>query len=230
MLPEQSLSYGRTAAAAEHGRRADIEQLDALHRLMQFRSPDTAKHGQRSSQLGLVLAKALGLPRGQRAAVGHALALHDIGKIGIPEAICGKPGTLSSEELTEMRMHTAIGGRILADPLSPIVRLCQVVALSHHERWDGTGYPKGLRGEDIPLASRICAVVDAFDAMTSARPYRPALALAAALAELKRCRGLHFDPRLVDLFIDRIDEVLALREFRWLRGDDAEGSRASLES
>jgi putative two-component system response regulator len=201
--------------AADANRRTYAAHVDTIRRLVlaaELKDPETARHILRISRYGAVLAKALHMSPGESEVLAHAVTMHDVGKIGIPDAILFKRGALDAEEKKVMESHTLIGSRILADSPSELMQLGQVVALSHHERWDGTGYPRRLRGEQIPIAGRLCAVVDVFDAMTTARPYRPAFPPEAALEALRQGRGAQFDPRLLDLFMDRLDEVLAVRE------------------
>jgi putative two-component system response regulator len=129
----------------------------------------------------------------------HASAMHDVGKIAIPDTILRKPGPLTAEEWEVMKRHTTIGGDLLAGSRSPLVQMGEVIARTHHERWDGSGYPAGLAGEDIPLVGRICAVCDVFDALTSPRPYKHAWTVDDALTEIAAQSGRHFDPRLAAL-------------------------------
>jgi putative two-component system response regulator len=133
--------------------------------------------------------------------------MHDIGKIGIPDGILLKPGKLTDEEFATMKTHTEIGAELLSGSRSPVVQLAQQVALSHHEKWDGSGYPEGLEGENIPLEARICCVVDVFDALISDRPYKQAWSVDDALAEIKKCRGTLFDPKLADVFVSLEQDV-----------------------
>jgi putative two-component system response regulator len=201
--------------AADANRRTYAAHVDTIRRLVlaaELKDPETARHILRISRYSRVLAKALHLAPGETEVLGHAVTMHDVGKIGIPDAILFKRGALDEDERKVMESHTLIGSRILADSPSELMQQGHVVALTHHERWDGTGYPRRLRGEQIPLAGRICAVIDVFDAMTTARPYRPAIPPAEALEAMRRGRGLHFDPRLLDLFMDRLDDVLEVRE------------------
>jgi putative two-component system response regulator len=201
--------------AADANRRTYFAHIDTIRRLVlaaELKDPDTARHILRISRYSVVLAKALHMSPGETEVLGHAVTMHDVGKIGVPDAILFKRGALDEEEKKVMESHTLIGSRILADSPSELMQQGQVVALSHHERWDGTGYPRRLRGEQIPLAGRICAVVDVFDAMTTTRPYRPAHSPEEALETMRRGRGEHFDPRLLDLFMGRLDEVLEVRE------------------
>ncbi len=175
--------------------------LVALANAVEAKDPSTEHHCDRLAGLAVGLARSVGLDAGTVEAIGYGAALHDVGKIGVEEAVLRKPGPLSDPEWAEMRRHPEIGARIVA-PLrlgglvGPIVR-------AHHERWDGAGYPDGLRREQIPLGARIVALVDAFDAMTHDRPYRRALPAEAALAEIRRGAGHQFDPELSAIFLDR---------------------------
>jgi len=201
--------------AADANRRTYAAHVDTIRRLVlaaELKDPDTARHIMRISRYSAVLAKALHMSPGETEVLAHAVTMHDVGKIGIPDAILFKRGALDLKEKKVMESHTLIGSRILADSPSALMQLGQIVALSHHERWDGTGYPRRLHGEQIPIAGRICAVVDVFDAMTAERPYRPAFPPEAALETMREGRGTHFDPRLLDLFMDRLDEVHEVRE------------------
>jgi len=201
--------------AADANRRTYAAHVDTIRRLVlaaELKDPDTARHIMRISRYSAVLAKALHMSPGETEVLAHAVTMHDVGKIGIPDVILFKRGALDAEEKKVMETHTLIGGRILADSPSALMQLGQIVALSHHERWDGTGYPRRLRGEQIPIAGRICAVVDVFDAMTAERPYRPAFPPEAVLETMRQGRGTHFDPRLLDLFMGRLDEVHEVRE------------------
>ena len=201
--------------AADANRRTYFAHVDTIRRMVlaaELKDPDTARHILRISRYSVVLAKALHMSPGETEVLGHAVTMHDVGKIGIPDAILFKRGALDEEEKKVMESHTLIGSRILADSPSELMQQGQVVALSHHERWDGTGYPRRLHGEQIPLAGRICAVVDVFDAMTTTRPYRPAHSPEEALETMRRGRGAQFDPMLLDLFMGRLKEVLEVRE------------------
>jgi putative two-component system response regulator len=137
--------------------------------------------------------------------------MHDVGKIGIPDHILLKPGRLTPDEYTIMKQHAEIGYQILSGSESPLVKLAANIAHTHHEKWDGSGYPRGLQGEAIPVEGRIAAVADVFDALTSERPYKKAWPLEDAVALLERGRGVHFDPELVDLFLGSMDEVLEIK-------------------
>jgi HD-GYP domain-containing protein (c-di-GMP phosphodiesterase class II) len=166
-----------------------------LLRIVNQRAPELGEHANAVKGLALSLGKELGLPPGELAALGRASELHDIGKIAIPDAILNKPGPLDEEEWEFIRQHTVLGERIVsaASSLAPVGGLIR----SSHERWDGTGYPDRLAGEDIPLSSRIIFVCDAYDAITSERAYAPARMPVAALEELRRAAGTQFDPAVV---------------------------------
>ncbi len=138
--------------------------------------------------------------------------MHDVGKIGIPDAILLKPGRLDPDEWAVMQEHTVIGARILSGSSSDVLRAGEVIAISHHERWDGSGYPLGLAGESIPLLGRVCAVADVFDALTSDRPYRTRLAPDQAMEIMMEGRGTHFDPHVLDVFLDVATQFVAVRQ------------------
>ena len=144
------------------------------------------------------LAEAIGWTREDAGLLRRAAGLHDIGKIGIPDALLRKPGALTDSEVRVMRTHAAIGARILGGSHIPLLQLAETVAISHHERWDGSGYPRGLKGSAIPLAGRIVAVVDAFDAITSHRPYRAARPVHVAMQVLREQYDRHYEGRLID--------------------------------
>jgi response regulator RpfG family c-di-GMP phosphodiesterase len=173
--------------------------LEALGSALDTRDIGTQAHSHRVVGYSLALAAALGLPESQLRDIEHGVLLHDIGKIGIPDGILLKPGALGPEEWKIMRTHPDLGRR-LVEPI-PFLRGAVPIVYHHHERWDGTGYPVGLRGESIPLGARIFAVADAFDAMTVDRPYSMAVSSEAARQEIERCSGTHFDPAVVETFL-----------------------------
>ena len=172
--------------------------LEALGSAIDTRDLGTQAHSRRVRGYSLTIARAYGVPEADMRDLEHGVLLHDIGKIGIPDAILLKPGPLTPAEWEIMRSHPAAGRQIVEQ--IPFLRGAVPVVYHHHERWDGTGYPLGLKGEAIPLAARIFAVADAFDAMTFDRPYSRAIPLAAARAEIQRCAGSHFDPTAVETF------------------------------
>ena len=189
-------------------------QLEVVRRLAQAaesRDGDTGQHIERMSVLCERLALAAGLSAKDAELLRHASALHDIGKIAIPDRVLLKPGKLDDEEWEIMKTHAELGANMLADSRTDLLQLAEVVARTHHERWDGTGYPAGLAGEEIPLVGRICTIADVYDALTSARPYKEAWPAAEALAEIRRQSGRQFDPAMVEAFLELFpDEVGAL--------------------
>ncbi|MFU2487407.1 HD domain-containing phosphohydrolase [Thauera sp. WH-1] len=187
------------------------ETITRLSRAAEFRDPETGAHIQRMSHYSALIARRLGHDEELADALLMAAPMHDVGKLGIPDTILLKPGRLSTEEFEVMKRHPQIGYDILKDSSSSILRLGATIALTHHEKFDGNGYPHGLAGEAIPIEGRIVAVADVFDALTSARPYKPAWPLARAIALLREGRGSHFDPACVDAFLLAWDEVLAVR-------------------
>ena len=138
--------------------------------------------------------------------------MHDVGKIGIPDNILMKPGKLTDEEFDFMKTHTTIGAKILVDSKAEILQLAQQIAISHHEKWNGRGYPQGLAGDTIPLAARIVGLTDVFDALTSKRPYKDPFPVEVALDIIKKERGEHFDPDVVNVFFENIDEILKIKD------------------
>ncbi len=176
---------------------AQLETIDRLAKAAEFRDDDTGRHTQRVGKLAELLGRAINLPEDHTAILRRAAPLHDVGKIGIPDSILLKPGPLSHAEREVMRSHTTIGAKILSGGRSPIMQMAGEIALSHHERWDGSGYPAGRAGEEIPLTARIVAIADVFDALSSDRVYRTAWSPEDVLAEITRQRARQFDPFLV---------------------------------
>ena len=191
---------------------AQLETVERLAILAEYKDKVTARHIQRMSEYSAVIARGLNLPPGEVELILHASRMHDVGKIAVPEAILRKPSELDSHEWKVMRQHSAIGSRILENSSSQILQAGRVIALHHHERWDGAGYPSGLSGSDIPLWGRICAVADVFDAVTSERPYKPAFPNEEALQLLRDGKGKHFDPRVVDAFFECLGDILAIQD------------------
>lgn len=190
----------RVAERTEELADSQLEVLDRLSRAGEYRDDDTGRHTQRVADLAAKLAGRAGVPTREVELIALAAALHDIGKIGVPDAILLKRGRLTPEEFGIMKRHTIIGATMLCGGQTRLMRLAETIARSHHERWDGTGYPDGIAGDGIPLAARIVGVADFFDAMTHDRPYRAAVPLHDTLSEMVRLRGRNFDPSLVDTF------------------------------
>lgn len=193
-------------------RRTRLQVVQRLGRAAEFRDNETGNHILRMSHISVLLGRALGWNEEDCELLLHASPMHDIGKIGIPDHILLKPGKLTAEEWEIMKTHVTIGARILEGDDSDLLRCARAIALSHHEKWDGSGYPYGLVAEEIPQVGRIVALADVFDALTSERPYKPAWTIDAAVTFIEDNRGRHFEPRLVDLFLDRMPEILAIRE------------------
>jgi putative two-component system response regulator len=202
-------------------RQLDESQLEVLERLAsaaEYRDEDTGQHTQRVATLAEALAHAIDLEPERAELIRRAAPLHDVGKIAIPAQLLHKPARLTEEEFAVMRTHTTIGAQILAGGQTDLIRLAERVARSHHERWDGTGYPEGLAGMAIPIEARIVALADYFDALTHGRPYRPALPVARVTAEIVALSGSHFDPALVAAFVDRaLSTTLADADARLFR-------------
>ena len=198
----------------EELRRAHEDTIHRLAAAAEFRDDETGQHVQRMSDSCGLLARLAGLPLERCEMIRIASPLHDIGKIGIPDAILLKPGRLTPEEFETMKRHAAIGHEMLAGSRNDLLELAATIAWTHHEKFDGRGYPLGLAGEAIPIEGRIAALADVFDALTSPRPYKEAFPVDKAVAILREGRGTHFDAALLDLFLDSLDEVLAIRRRR----------------
>ncbi|MFZ4578837.1 MAG: HD-GYP domain-containing protein [Myxococcota bacterium] len=189
-------------------------QMEIIHRLghaAEYKDNETGNHIIRMGLLCGVLGEAVGMAPQACDMLRHASPMHDVGKIGIPDRVLLKPGKLEPDEWEVMKTHAAIGADLLSGSKSPLVQMAATIALTHHERWDGTGYPYRLHGEGIPLVGRIAAVCDVFDALTSDRPYKRAWTVEESLEEIHRGAGTHFDPALVTLFDANIAEILAIR-------------------
>ncbi|MFC4601279.1 HD domain-containing phosphohydrolase [Cohnella hongkongensis] len=179
---------------------AKLEMLRLLGRAAEYRDDMTGQHTQRVGELSALIAERLGLPEQEVDIIRKAAPLHDIGKIGIPDEILLKPGRFEPHEFERMKTHTTIGALILGGSYFNILQLAGVIAMFHHEKWDGTGYPNGLAGEEIPIEARIVALADFYDALTHERPYKRAWTPEETLEEIVRQRGAHFDPQVVDAF------------------------------
>lgn len=203
-----------------------LQIVHSLGRAAEYKDNETGLHVIRMSHYARIVAVALGYSKQDADDLLHAAPMHDIGKIGIPDTILSKPGRLTDEEWVIMRQHTTIGARILGDHPSGLLRQAASIALHHHEKWDGSGYPGGLAGEDIPLSARIVAASDVFDALTSERPYKRAWRVNDALTLIRGESGTHFDPRVVSAFLDNTNEILCIRE-QW--ADDARQRRPGIQ-
>jgi len=189
--------------------------LDTIHRLVlaaEYKDEDTGDHIVRMSRYSALLAEKLSLPPKEVENIRYAAPMHDIGKIGIPDNILMKPGKLTDQEFEFMKTHTNIGAKILARSKADILRLAHQIAISHHEKWNGRGYPQGISGTKIAIAGRIVGLADVFDALTSKRPYKDPYPLEVACDIIKKENGQHFDPELVDIFMENIDEFVKIKE------------------
>lgn len=183
------------------------ESLTVLGRTAEYKDPETASHVARVANYSKLLATAYGLDKEMQEIIYYASPFHDIGKVGIPDGILLKPGKLTDDEFFIMKTHAKIGHSILKDSKSKYLKIGASIALSHHEKYNGTGYPNNLKGEDIPIEARIVAISDVFDALVSNRPYKMAWSFEDAIAFLDKESGTHFDPNLVSLFIENIDDI-----------------------
>jgi putative two-component system response regulator len=187
----------------ERTRQLEEARLEILERLAvaaEYRDDDTGEHVHRVARISAMLAHVLGLSLQEVELVRRASTLHDLGKIGISDAILLKPGRLTAQEFEVIKRHSSIGAQILSGSESPLLQLAEEICLSHHERWDGSGYPGALIGEEIPISGRIVTVADVFDALTHDRPYKQAWKVSEAIEEIERQRGRQFDPAVVDAF------------------------------
>ncbi len=200
---------------AERTRELDEARAETLRQLAiaaEYRDDETYQHTERVGHVASRLALGLGLPAGQVTLLRQAAPLHDVGKLAIPDSILLKPGRLTKQEFDVMKTHAELGARLLSSGSSPVLQMAAVIAATHHERWDGGGYPKRLAGEAIPLVGRIVAVADVFDALTHDRPYKPAWPVERAIAEIGNGAGSQFDPRVVTAFLALRDELGTLGE------------------
>jgi putative two-component system response regulator len=200
-------SLRKMTETRDKAERAELETIERLALSAECKEKNTANHIKRMSRYCEVLARNLKLPQREQEIIYYASPMHDVGKAAIPDGILLKPAKLSPEEWTTMKQHAEIGGRILGGAGSELLQAGKLIALTHHEKWDGSGYPNGLAGENIPLHGRICAVADVFDALTSRRPYREPLGNNKALQIMREGKGTHFDAHLLSLFLDSMKEV-----------------------
>ena len=199
---------------AEQTREVSELQLELINRLLlavEFRDDATGKHILRIGNYARVLGRLIGMKEQECTKLFHASMMHDVGKIGIPDEILLKPGRLTEAEFEKMKTHTVKGAEILVGSASEIVNLAEVIALTHHERWDGGGYPKGLKGEDIPIEGRITALIDVFDALLAKRPYKEAWEMERVLQYIESESGRQFDPYLSRVFLNNIGQFIEIR-------------------
>ncbi|WP_341325974.1 HD domain-containing phosphohydrolase [Methylotuvimicrobium sp. KM2] len=199
-------------ARTEELYRTRLQIVQRLGMASEYRDEETGNHILRMSHICALLARALGWSDEQCDLILNASPMHDIGKIGIPDSILLKPGKFEPQEWEVMKTHAVIGAKLLEGDDSDLLRMAREIALTHHEKWDGSGYPNGLSGINIPVAGRIAALADVFDALTSERPYKKAWTVEAAWDLIKENRGKHFDPDLVDIFEQQFPAILEIRE------------------
>jgi putative two-component system response regulator len=198
-------------------RTQDLEQsrVEIIHRLgraAEYRDNETGLHIIRMSKFSQMLALEMGLPENESEMLLQASPMHDVGKIGISDNILLKPGKLTKEEFETMKTHTSIGADILANSDSEVLEMAQKIAITHHEKWNGKGYPNGLKGAEIPLIGRIVAICDVFDALTSERPYKHAWPVQEAIDEIVSQKGEHFDPEVVEYFLKVLPAVIKVKD------------------
>ena len=198
-------------AAHEELRNASLDTIYRLSRAAEYKDQDTSVHLQRMSNYAAAISRKTGKDNGESEAMLYSSPMHDIGKLGVPDRILLKPGKLDSDEWEIMKKHTTFGGQILEKSESAFIRLGYSIALTHHEKWDGTGYPCGLKGEKIPIEGRIAAIADVFDAATTRRPYKEPYSNEKAFSIIKEGSGNHFDPELVVAFFKIREEIIEIQ-------------------
>lgn len=199
---------------AEVLRQTRLNIVQALGMAAEYKDNETGLHVIRMSHFSRIIALEAGFSAEDAEELLHAAPMHDVGKIGIPDAILQKPGKLDADEWAIMQQHPDIGARIIGEHDASMLQMALRIALGHHEKWDGSGYPAGLAGTDIPVEARIIAIADVFDALTSVRPYKRAWSVDEAVALIREQSGKHFDPHLVNCFLARLDEIIEIRD-RW---------------
>ncbi len=210
----------RTLALREAMGKIKLASLDTIHRLAraaEYRDDDTGSHIERIGRYSAAIARQMGWKDGEVEDMLYAAPMHDVGKIAVPDRILLKTGSLDADEWEIMKTHTIIGAEILQGSDAKFIQLAEVIALTHHEKWDGGGYPRGLRAREIPLEGRIVAVADVFDALTSVRPYKEPFSLGESLDIVREGEG-HFDPEVLDAFFAVEDEIRSIRE--WYKDEE----------
>jgi response regulator RpfG family c-di-GMP phosphodiesterase len=209
-LASQAAVGIRNARLIDEVKKAHLDTIMRLSVAAEFRDDDTSEHLRRMTNYSIIVAKYLGLSDDERETLRYAAPMHDIGKIGIPDSILFKPGSLTREEWNEMKNHTLYGAQILEGSTSEILKASKIVALNHHERWNGQGYPGSLKRDEIPIFGQIVSIADVFDALASKRVYKEALNLDSALEEIRASRDIMFGPHIVDAFMKGVDEIIAV--------------------
>lgn len=212
-LYDQSLALSSLVRQrTEQLEKSRLEIIQRLGRAAEYKDNETGMHVVRMSHYSVILAQQLDVSADWIELLFHASPMHDVGKIGIPDHILRKPGKLDADEWEIMQQHVKIGGDIIGESDSELLQMAQQIALYHHEKWDGSGYPHGLQGDEIPLCARIVAIADVFDALTSERPYKHAWSIEEAKSLLNQQAGKHFDPELVSTFIGQMEEIIKVKE------------------
>ena len=211
-MASQAAVSVRNAQLTSDLKSAHLDTIMRLAMAAEYRDMDTAMHIRRMAHYSALVAGEVGFDEHEVELMLYASPMHYVGKLGIPDAILLKPGKLTPEEFKVMESHTTIGGKILANGDSELIRASEEISLSHHEKWAGGGYPAGLAGEAIPLRGRIAALADVFDALTSVRCYKPAFSLEKAVDIIRKDTGTHFDPQVSEAFLGRIDDVVEIKE------------------
>jgi putative two-component system response regulator len=189
---------------------AQIAILECLAKASEYRDDDTGEHTRRVGEISASIASVMGYSEEEVRMIASAASLHDIGKIGIPDEILLKPSSLTTEEYDFMKSHTTIGEQIISKTHFPILKLAQTIALTHHERWDGEGYPHGLIGDEIPLEGQIVSIADVYDALTHKRPYKPSWSSERAVLEIERQSGKQFNPKIVNAFLSILKDIQSI--------------------
>lgn len=203
-----------TLVSVDELKETRLQIVQRLGMAAEYKDNETGRHVIRMSHYSRIIALGAGFSANYADEILNAAPMHDIGKIGVPDHILKKPGKFTPEEWDIMRRHPQIGADIIGHHPAGLLRMAHLVALTHHEKWNGTGYPYQLEGEDIPIEGRIVAIADVFDALTSERPYKKAWSVDDAVQHLKDESGQHFDPHLIPVFINHLDEILQIKE-RW---------------
>jgi len=211
-LASQAAVAVKMAQLREEIKESSLEMIERLSVAAEFRDEDTALHIKRMSKYSAILAKFMGYDDEFVEKILFTSPMHDIGKLGVPDSILLKPGKLTSEEWEEMKRHAIYGAKILRGSMHALIRNAEVIAISHHEKWNGKGYPEGISGENIPIEGRIVALADVFDALSSKRCYKPAFPMDKVIAIIKKDTGSHFDPKVTRAFFEGYDEIMKIYE------------------